>query len=92
MSAEILNVPKELKEQSHKIGIIASLFNEALMTDLLESTLEELKILSPKSVVDVYRSPGSLEIPIITKRLADKGWGYYVTEFDSKDSRYQYFV
>jgi len=73
MSAEILNIPEEYKSKSHKIGIIASLFNESLMSDLLGSTLKELKVLSPLSTVDVYRSPGSLEIPIITKKLADRG-------------------
>ena len=55
--------------------MVASRFNEDLMADLLRHALDELQLHSPGSKVEVFRSPGSLEIPIITKRLAAKG-GY----------------
>ena len=55
-----------------RIGVIAARYNRALAAALLESTLRTLARLGARQV-EVFRVPGSYEIPVLASRLARSG-------------------
>lgn len=57
-----------------KIAIVGSSFREEVTNALEKNCLETLKIKGIlNNQVDIFRVPGSLEIPLIVKKLAKKG-------------------
>lgn len=55
-----------------KIGIVLSRFNSLLSERLLSGAVDTLKRHDVKDAdIDVYRVPGSFEIPLLAKRLAE---------------------
>jgi len=62
----------KLKAEGFKIGIVLSRYNQFISERLLEGALDALeKLGADKKDISVYKVPGSFEIPVITKKLAD---------------------
>lgn len=53
------------------ISIVASLYNEDLVSSLLDSTVNGLRTLIPGITVNIYRVPGAFEIPVCVKKLIE---------------------
>ncbi len=71
----------KLENTNKKIGIVVSRFNSTITENLLKGAIDALLQLKFKpSQFDVYRVPGSFEIPVILKNLlsTDKYDGYIV--------------
>ena len=62
-----------MMEKNKKIAVIVSQYWKELTQKLLNSCLKELKKegLSQKQI-DIFKVPGSLEIPLLAKKLAKK--------------------
>lgn len=57
-----------------KIAIVSSSFREDITKNLEKNCLQTLKEKGLKeNQIDIFRVPGSLEIPLIAKKLAKKG-------------------
>jgi len=58
----------------HRFGVVVSRFNEFISSKLLAGCLDALERhgVAPESA-DVVWTPGSLEVPIVAKRLAESG-------------------
>ncbi|MBI4020666.1 MAG: 6,7-dimethyl-8-ribityllumazine synthase [Candidatus Aenigmarchaeota archaeon] len=54
------------------IGIVAATFHEEVMEKMLEEALERAEKLDVE-VAQVYRCPGSFDIPLFVKKLLDAG-------------------
>lgn len=64
----------ELQAKGLKFGIVVSRFNEFITSKLFEGAIDALLRHGAKEEdIDVVRVPGSFEIPLIAKRLAQKG-------------------
>jgi 6,7-dimethyl-8-ribityllumazine synthase len=62
----------KLKAEGLKIGIVMSRYNQFISERLLEGAIDALeKLGADKKDISVYKVPGSFEIPVITKKLAD---------------------
>ena len=60
-------------KKQHKIAIISSNFWSEIVTNLENECIETLKNNGiSKNQVEIFRVPGSLEIPLIAKKLAKK--------------------
>jgi len=58
----------------HRFGIVASRFNEFITSKLLAGCLDALERHGADTdAVDVAWTPGSFEIPIVAKRMAESG-------------------
>ena len=53
------------------ISIVASLYNEDLVSSLLDSTVNGIRTLIPGITVNIYRVPGAFEIPVCAKKLIE---------------------
>ena len=53
------------------ISIVASLYNEDLVSSLLDSTVNGIRTLIPGITVNIYRVPGAFEIPVCVKKLIE---------------------
>jgi 6,7-dimethyl-8-ribityllumazine synthase len=61
----------KLQAKGFKIGIVVSRFNQFITGKLLEGALDALKKLGAEDGdIAIYKVPGSFEIPLITKKLA----------------------
>ncbi len=61
----------QLDARGLKIAVVVSGFNEAITSKMLEGALDEfLKLGGLEDNIDVYWVPGSFEIPIVLKKLA----------------------
>lgn len=57
-----------------KFGIVASRFNEFITQKLLEGALDALKRHgAPDEAIEVAWVPGSFEIPLVAKKMAESG-------------------
>lgn len=57
-----------------KIAIVASRFNDFVVSRLVGGAVDTLERLgAPSDSISVYRVPGSFEIPLIAKKLANGG-------------------
>jgi 6,7-dimethyl-8-ribityllumazine synthase len=66
----------ELKAEGLKFGIVVGRFNDFITSKLLEGAVDSLvRHGASEADIDVMRVPGSFEIPLAAKRLAQKG-GY----------------
>lgn len=54
-------------------AIVASQYNSDLVDQLVASTQEELRELSPNATISVHRVPGAFEIPIMVQEVALAG-------------------
>jgi len=64
----------KLDAQGLKFGIIVSRFNEFITSRLLEGALDALiRHGADESDIEIVRVPGSFEIPIVAKKLAQSG-------------------
>jgi 6,7-dimethyl-8-ribityllumazine synthase len=62
----------KLKAEGLKIGIVLSRYNQFISERLLEGAVDALeKLGADKKDISVYKVPGSFEIPVITKKLAE---------------------
>ncbi|UCD84431.1 MAG: 6,7-dimethyl-8-ribityllumazine synthase [Deltaproteobacteria bacterium] len=67
-------VEGSLTAQGLKFGIVVSRFNHFITDKLLEGALDALyRNGVEEKNVEVYKVPGSFEIPLLAKRLADAG-------------------
>ncbi len=58
----------------HKFGLVVSRFNEFITGKLLEGAEDALTRHGVKAAdIDVFWTPGSFEIPLIAKKVAEKG-------------------
>ena len=64
-----------LGNSKHRIGIIVSRFNSSITSNLLEGAKFALNT-APTIIdnVDIFWVPGSFEIPVAAKRLANRGY------------------
>ena len=53
------------------VSIVASLYNQDLVSSLLDSTVNGLRTLIPGIKVNIYRVPGAFEIPVCVKKLIE---------------------
>lgn len=64
----------KLNAQGLKFGVVVSRFNEFITSKLLEGALDALLRHGAKEEdIDVVRVPGSFEIPLVAKKLAQSG-------------------
>lgn len=62
----------KLQAAGLKIGIVLSRFNQFISERLLEGTLDALSKLGAEDKdISIYKVPGSFEVPVITKKLAE---------------------
>jgi 6,7-dimethyl-8-ribityllumazine synthase len=62
----------KLKAEGLKIGIILSRFNQFITGRLLEGALDALnKLGAVEKDISIYKVPGSFEMPVIAKKLAE---------------------
>jgi len=62
----------KLKAEGLKIGIVLSRYNQFISERLFEGALDALdKLGAEKKNISVYKVPGSFEIPVVTKKLAE---------------------
>ncbi|MEO0258018.1 MAG: 6,7-dimethyl-8-ribityllumazine synthase [candidate division WOR-3 bacterium] len=63
----------EINGKGKKVGIVVSRFNEFVTERLVKEAVEELiqHGVSEKDI-DIYKVPGSFEIPIVLKKLMEK--------------------
>jgi len=61
----------KLKAEGLKIGIVLSRYNQFISERLLEGAVDALeKLGADQSNISLYKVPGSFEIPVIAKKLA----------------------
>ncbi len=66
----------QVSAKGKRIAIVVSRFNEAISKRLLEGATETLiQHGAADADLDVFWTPGSFELPLVAKRLAEKG-GY----------------
>jgi|YNPNPStandDraft_1061719.scaffolds.fasta_scaffold04521_8 6,7-dimethyl-8-ribityllumazine synthase len=66
----------QVSAKGKRIAIIVSRFNEAISKRLLEGATETLlQHGAAESDMDIFWAPGSFELPLLAKKLAEKG-GY----------------
>ncbi|MEJ5226957.1 6,7-dimethyl-8-ribityllumazine synthase [Thermodesulfovibrio sp.] len=64
----------KLQAQGLKFGIVVSRFNEFITSKLLEGAIDALLRHGAKEVdIQIVRVPGSFEIPLVAKKLAQSG-------------------
>lgn len=64
----------KLNAQDLKFGVVVSRFNEFITSKLLEGALDALLRHGAKEEdIDVVRVPGSFEIPLVAKKMAQSG-------------------
>lgn len=54
----------------HTFTIVASQFNAEYVQGLIDHATNELKRVSPNTVIDLYQVPGAFEIPVVVRELA----------------------
>jgi 6,7-dimethyl-8-ribityllumazine synthase len=63
----------EISGKGKKVAIVVSRFNEFVTERLVKEAIEELiQNGVEKNDIDVYKVPGSFEIPVVIKRLLEK--------------------
>jgi 6,7-dimethyl-8-ribityllumazine synthase len=64
----------QLVAGKHRFGVVVSRFNEFITSKLLAGCLDSLERHGvPSEAVDVAWTPGSFEIPVVAKRMAESG-------------------
>ena len=63
--------PRTATEPSSPYAIVASQFNDSYVQPLVDNARRELAELEPGAAVEVFRTPGSFEIPIFVQAAAE---------------------
>jgi 6,7-dimethyl-8-ribityllumazine synthase len=63
---------KNSSQDSCHVAIVASLYNASFVDSLVEEAQKEIASLAPKALVQLVRVPGSFEIPLAVKLIAEK--------------------
>ena len=58
-------------QQAHRISIVASQYNASFVDAMMAQAKQEIHSLAPQAVVEVVRAPGSYEIPLLVKLMAE---------------------
>ncbi|MBX9742968.1 MAG: 6,7-dimethyl-8-ribityllumazine synthase [Chthoniobacterales bacterium] len=59
-------------EQPLCIGIVASEYNTSFADSMILEAEQELRLLAPQAIIEKVRVPGSFEIPLLVKLLAER--------------------
>lgn len=62
--------PRSATDTSFSFAIVASQFNDSYVQPLVDNARRELAELEPDAAVEVFRTPGSFEIPIFVQAAA----------------------
>ena len=63
----------KIRAEGLRFGIVVSRFNSFITERLLEGALDALRRNGAKEeAIEIYRTPGSFEIPAVVKRLAER--------------------
>lgn len=63
--------PRTASETSRSYAIVASQFNDSYVQPLVDNACREFAELEPGAMVEVFRTPGSFEIPIFVQAAAE---------------------
>ena len=63
--------PRTASETSRSYAIVASQFNDSYVQPLVDNACREFAELEPGAAVEVFRTPGSFEIPIFVQAAAE---------------------
>lgn len=63
--------PRTASNASRSYAIVASQFNDIYVQPLVDHALRELAEIEPGAKIEVFRSPGSFEIPVFVQAAAD---------------------
>jgi 6,7-dimethyl-8-ribityllumazine synthase len=67
-------VEGKIRADDLRFGIVVSRFNNFITERLLEGALDALRRNgAEEDAIDIYRTPGSFEIPAVAKRLLERG-------------------
>ena len=67
-------VEGKIKADGLRFGIVVSRFNNFITERLLEGALDALRRNGTKEdAIEIYRTPGSFEIPAVVKRVLERG-------------------
>jgi 6,7-dimethyl-8-ribityllumazine synthase len=67
-------VEGKIRADGLRFGIVVSRFNNFITERLLEGALDALRRNgAEEDAIDIYRTPGSFEIPAVAKRLLERG-------------------
>lgn len=72
MSTHAPQRPENSSEKPWRIGIVASQYNATFVDAMLEQAQQEFCTLAPHATIEVVRAPGSFEIPLLVKLLAER--------------------
>ena len=73
MSNKLPSRPPKLHAGSGpRFAIVASEYNQEFVQGLINNTCKELYKINPSSVVELFSSPGSFEIPVVAEMVAAK--------------------
>lgn len=72
MSIDTPQLSKDVSEKPFRIAIVASRYNAAFVDSLVEEAKKEILILAPKAIMKIVRVPGSFEIPLVVKLIAER--------------------
>ena len=63
--------PRTATDTSFSYAIVASQFNDTFVQPLVDHASRELAALEPSAQIEVFRTPGSFEIPVFVQAAAD---------------------
>ncbi len=63
--------PRTATDTSFSYAIVASQFNDTFVQPLVDHAMRELASLEPGARIEVFRTPGSFEIPVFVQAAAD---------------------
>lgn len=59
--------------QRHNFAIVVSTYHDAYARGLVEHTQREVEALTPGSQIEIFKVPGSFEIPLMVQAVAETG-------------------
>jgi 6,7-dimethyl-8-ribityllumazine synthase len=71
MSTNATRRPR-IEKGKRTFQIVASQFNAPYVQGLIDHTSKELHDLAPNAAISIHRVPGSFEIPVVVRQLAQK--------------------
>ena len=72
MSIHTPHLSKNISEHPCRIAIVASRYNGIFVDSLVEEAKKEILNLAPKATIEIVRVPGSFEIPLTVKLVAER--------------------
>lgn len=71
MSTHLSQRPKIIFNNPLHISIVASQYNASFVDSMIAQAEKELRLLAPKVILKTVRVPGSFEIPLLVKLVAE---------------------